>query len=63
MAKKYERSCSLPDIKEGRIQKCDGHLMRRTKYLRRWKKEYVEILPGKKLHFTVLDVCSVALMK
>ena len=47
MAKKVERSFSLPELKEGVIQECNGHLMRRSKYLKRWKKEFVHVVPGK----------------
>ena len=47
MARKTERSFSMPELKEGIIQQCDGYLMRRTKYLKRWKKEYVNVVPGK----------------
>lgn len=50
MARKYERSFSMPELKEGHIQQCDGYLMRRTKYLKRWKKEYVSVNPGEKGH-------------
>ena len=46
MAKKIERSFSVPELKEGSIQNCHGYLMRRTKYLKRWKKEFVDIVPG-----------------
>ena len=48
MAKKVERSFSLPvELMEGAIHKCDGHVMRRSKYLKRWKKEVVYVVPGK----------------
>ena len=40
----------MPELKEGHIQQCDGYLMRRTKYLKRWKKEYVSVNPGEKGH-------------
>jgi len=46
MAKKCERSFSQPDLKEGRVQECSGYLMRRSKYLKRWKKEFIDIVPG-----------------
>ena len=32
---------------EGYIQECEGYLERKTKILKRWKKEYFKIAPGK----------------
>ena len=36
-----------PILQEGRIQGCQGYLTRRTKFLKRWKKRWFSITPGK----------------
>ncbi len=35
-----------PSLKEGFIQPCQGYLRRRSKILRRWKKEWLDVVPG-----------------
>lgn len=35
-----------PTLVEGHFQSCEGHLERRTKILKRWKKEYIKVIPG-----------------
>ena len=47
MAAKCDRSFSMSELKEGQIQQCNGYLMRRTKHLKRWKKEFIDVIPGK----------------
>ena len=34
-------------LKEGYIQSCEGYLKRRTKILKQWKKEWLNVVPGK----------------
>ena len=34
-------------LQEGHIQSCTGYLKRRTKILKRWKKGWISIEPGK----------------
>ena len=36
-------------LQEGRIQSCNGYLKRRTKILRRWKKGWISVEPGKSI--------------
>ena len=36
-----------PILQEGRVQGCQGYLTRRTKFLKRWKKQWFSITPGK----------------
>ena len=36
-----------PILQEGRVQGCQGFLTRRTKFLKRWKKQWFSINPGK----------------
>ena len=36
-----------PVLLEGYIQTCEGYLERKTKILKRWKKEYFRVAPGK----------------
>ena len=36
-----------PVLQQGYIQGYEGHLHRRTKILKRWKKEWLKIVPGK----------------
>lgn len=38
---------SAPILQEGRVQGCQGYLQKRTKILRRWKKQWFSIDPGK----------------
>lgn len=33
-------------LREGHIQACGGRLHRRTKFLKRWKKEWITVDPG-----------------
>ena len=35
-----------PLLLEGYIQSCEGYLERKTKILKRWKKEYLKVAPG-----------------
>lgn len=35
-----------PSLKEGYIQPCQGYLRRRSSILRRWKKEWLDVVPG-----------------
>ena len=35
-----------PILVEGRFQSCEGHIQRRSKILKRWKKEYIKVIPG-----------------
>ena len=35
-----------PLLLEGYIQSCEGYLKRKTKILKRWKKEYFKVVPG-----------------
>lgn len=35
-----------PLLLEGYIQECEGYLERKTKILKRWKKEYFKVAPG-----------------
>ncbi len=36
-----------PSLQEGCIQPCQGYLRRRSSILRRWKKEWLDVVPGK----------------
>ena len=36
-----------PTLQEGCVQGCQGYLKRRTKILKRWKKQWFSIAPGK----------------
>ena len=38
-----------PTLVEGRFQFCEGHMKRRSKILKRWKKEYIEVVPGTRI--------------
>lgn len=35
-----------PILTEGHFQSCEGHMERRSKILKRWKKEYIKVIPG-----------------
>ena len=35
-----------PTLVEGHFQSCEGHMERRSKILKRWKKEYIKVVPG-----------------
>ena len=35
-----------PTLVEGYFQPCEGHMKRRSKILKRWKKEYIKVIPG-----------------
>lgn len=35
-----------PTLVEGHFQSCEGHMERRSKILKRWKKEYIKVIPG-----------------
>ena len=35
-----------PTLVEGSFQLCEGHMERRSKILKRWKKEYIKVIPG-----------------
>lgn len=35
-----------PSLKEGHIQSCQGYVQRRSKILKRYKKEWLDIIPG-----------------
>lgn len=35
-----------PVLREGYIQGCQGYLKRRTKFLKRWKKQWFSVVPG-----------------
>lgn len=35
-----------PTLVEGSFQSCEGHIERRSKILKRWKKEYIKVIPG-----------------
>lgn len=37
-------------LQEGSIQSCNGYLKRRTKILRRWKKGWISVEPGKSIY-------------
>ena len=39
----------MADLKEGAFQPCQGYLMRRTKYLKRWRRQYINIVPSKNM--------------
>ena len=36
-----------PSLVEGYFHSCEGHIERRSKILKRWKKEYIKVVPGK----------------
>lgn len=38
-----------PTLQQGYIQGHEGHLLRKTKILKRWKKEWLKIVPGEKI--------------
>lgn len=38
---------TVPPLQEGFIQSCEGYLKRRTNVLKRWKKEWLSVQPGK----------------
>ena len=35
-----------PTLVEGSFQPCEGHIERRSTILKRWKKEYIKVIPG-----------------
>ena len=35
-----------PTLREGLFQSYEGHIQRRTKILKRWKHEYIKVIPG-----------------
>lgn len=35
-----------PTLQQGYIQVCEGHLRRKSKILKRWKEEWLKIIPG-----------------
>ena len=37
-----------PSLQQGYIQNCEGYLHRKTKILKRWKKEWLKVVTGKK---------------
>ena len=39
-----------PILVEGCFQSCEGHIQRRSKILKRWKKEYIKVIPGIELN-------------
>ena len=41
-----------PTLVEGSFQSCEGHIERRTKILKRWKKEYIKVIPGTQIKNT-----------
>lgn len=38
-----------PTLLQGQVQGFEGHLHRKTKILKRWKKEWLKIAPGEKV--------------
>ena len=44
-----------PLLVEGYIQACEGYLERKTKVLKRWKKEYLKVVPGKQINVQCAD--------
>ena len=46
-AKNDNQLVVMPELKEGVFQPCQGYLMRRTKYLKRWRRQYTNIVPSK----------------
>ena len=35
-----------PSLVEGYFHSCEGQIERRSKILKRWKKEYIKVIPG-----------------
>ena len=33
-------------LHQGRVQGCEGYLHRKTKILKRWKKQWIKVVPG-----------------
>ena len=33
-------------LHQGRVQGCEGYLLRKTKILKRWKKQWITVVPG-----------------
>lgn len=40
-----------PTLQQGVIQGCEGYLNRKTRILKRWKKQWIKIVPGKQREF------------
>ena len=36
-----------PSLVEGHFHPCEGQIERRSKILKRWKKEYIKVIPGR----------------
>ena len=36
-----------PILVEGYFHSCEGQIERRSKILKRWKKEYIKVIPGR----------------
>jgi hypothetical protein len=50
MAAAQQQSQSEIQLVEGHIQQCSGFLERQSKHLKRWKKEYIEIVVGELMY-------------
>ena len=42
------RTASAPILQKGYIQSYDGYLRRRSKYFKRWRKEWFNVIPGER---------------
>ena len=47
-----------PTLVEGNFQLCEGHIERKSKILKRWKKEYIKVIPGTSLFHWLLSFSS-----
>ena len=45
-----------PTLVEGYFQSCEGHMKRRSKILKRWKKEYIKVIPGILYSYNIMPV-------
>ena len=44
-----------PTLVEGYFQSCEGHMKRRSKILKRWKKEYIKVIPGSYCRYVCVE--------
>ena len=50
-----------PTLQQGYIQECEGYLYRQSRILKRWKREWLKIVPGIcHSHLTTHFVCLVS---
>ena len=50
MASQRVNTHNEPKLEEGRIQACEGFLLKKSKYLKRWKRAYFKVVSGKLLN-------------